>query len=205
MKTVDSIHAGTHKRRKEIVQAALACFIVKGFSATSITEICRKANASTGSVYHHFKSKSQLAAAVYLTGIREFQEGMLAALENQVDAREGLFALVAFHLKWVERHQDWARFLFHQRHAEFMGGTEVELNRLNGRFAKGMAAWFQKHIAAGHIKNLPRDVFISLLLGPAQEYSRQYLAGYGVSDIDSAAGEIGQGVWAALGNEYAQS
>lgn len=202
MKTVNSIHAGTQVRRKEIIQAALAGFISKGFTATSITDICRKANASTGSVYHHFKSKSLLAAAVYLTGIREYQEGMLAALEQQVDARDGIFALVTFHLKWVERHRDWARFLFHQRHAEFMGGTEEELNRLNGRFAKGMAAWFQKHIEAGRLKTLPRDVFISLLLGPAQEYSRQYLAGYGGLDIDSAAGEIGQGVWAALGSEH---
>jgi hypothetical protein len=125
---------------------------------------------------------------------------MLAALEEQTAARDGIFAVVGFHLKWVERHRSWAQFLFHQRHAEFMGGTEEALNRLNARFAGRMGAWFQNHIAAGRLKALPRDVFIALLLGPAQEFSRQYLAGYGVSDVDSAAGEIGEGVWAALGN-----
>jgi AcrR family transcriptional regulator len=199
MKTLKSLHAGTQIRQKEIIQAALACFIEKGFTATSVADICSKAKASTGSVYHHFKSKSQLAAAVYLSGIRDYQEGMLAALKDQVAARDGIFALVAFHLKWVDGHRAWAQFLFHQRHAEFMGGTEEELHQLNARFAFGMAAWFQKHIKDGRLKALPRDIFISLLLGPAQEYARQYLAGYGVSDIDTAVRQIAQGVWAALG------
>lgn len=200
MKTLHATHADSQRRQNTIIYAALICFVEKGFTDTSIADICRKAEASTGSVYHHFKSKSGLAAAVYLNGISDYQRGMLAALEKHTKAKEGVFALVAFHLSWVARHSEWARFLFQHRHAEFMGREETEkkLNQLNAVFAGGMAGWFKKHIDAGRFRSLPRDIFISLLMGPCQEYARQYLSGHTVSSIESATLEIAKGAWAAL-------
>ena len=34
-----------------------------------------RARASIGSIYHHFRSKEQLAAALYVEGLRDYQEG----------------------------------------------------------------------------------------------------------------------------------
>lgn len=200
MKTLNATHADSEMRQHTIIQAALTCFTEKGFTNTGIADICRAAKASTGSVYHHFGSKSGLAVAVYLNGIRDYQAGMLAALGPELTAKDGVFALIAFHLNWVARHPKWARFLFQHRHAEFMGGKEAEstLRELNAGFAGGMTNWFRKHIEAGRLKALPRDLFISLLLGPCQEFARQYLGGYTVTDVDRAAVEIAGGAWAAL-------
>lgn len=200
MKTRQSTHAHSESRRKAITDAALSCFVEKGFTHTGITEICRKAKASTGSVYHHFKSKSGLAVAVYLSGICNYQDGMLTVLEKQIEAREGIFALIGFHLRWVERYPDWARFLFQHRHAEFMAAKETEdaLKQLNTGFAEGLAAWFKNQMDAGQIRKLPRDIFIALLLGACQEYARQYLAGHAVTHVAGAVEQIAAGVWAAL-------
>ncbi len=80
MKTKNSKHTTTAARRTEIIRAALACFTELGFTPTGMVDIRRKSNASTGSIYHHFKSKEQLAAEVYLEGIRDYQEGFVTAL-----------------------------------------------------------------------------------------------------------------------------
>ncbi|MEW6079087.1 MAG: TetR/AcrR family transcriptional regulator [Thermodesulfobacteriota bacterium] len=201
MKTLNATHVNSPVRQRQIIEAALACFTEKGFPATSIADICRKAGASTGSVYHHFKSKGRLAAAIYLEGIRDYQTGMIDILSKQQTAREGIFAIVRFHLTWVKEHPEWARFLFQKRHAEYMDDTEDEMKRLNAEFAKGMSGWFQKNIEAGTIKALPRDVFIALLLGPCQEFARMVVGGYAKSDVTVAARKLAEAAWAALGAE----
>ena len=171
MKTPNATHTASPKRQREIIAAALACFTEKGFPATSIADICKKAGASTGSVYHHFKSKGRLAAAIYLEGIREYQAGMIEALLQEESAREGIIAIVRYHLMWVKQNPDWARFLFQKRHAEYMDDTEDEMKRLNAVLFQNMAVWFQKYIKAGKIRPLPHDLMMALLLGPCQEYS----------------------------------
>ena len=196
MKTLNAIHTGSKIRQQDIITAALTCFTEKGFAAASIADICQKAKASTGSVYHHFKSKSGIAAAVYLAGIRDYQDELLSALENQTDPKKGIFKIVSCHLAWVKAHPDWARFLFQHRYAMFMQESLDEMEAMNHRFATEVERWFRRQ--KGHFKALPRDVFISLLLGPCQEFSRFYLAGTAVSDMDQAASSIAGGVWEAL-------
>ena len=60
--------ARTATRRKEILQAALSCFSEQGFDATTVEQIRHRSGASTGSIYHHFKNKAHIAAALYLEG-----------------------------------------------------------------------------------------------------------------------------------------
>jgi AcrR family transcriptional regulator len=199
MKTPNATHTASPQRQREIIMAALACFTEKGFPATSIADICKKAGASTGSVYHHFKSKGRLAAAIYLEGIRDYQTGMIDALSGQASPREGIFALVHYHLMWVKKNPEWARFLFQKRHAEYMDDTEDDMKQLNAAFIRTVAGWFQTHIQAGKIRPLPRDLLIALLLGPCQEYSRQYVSGHAATDVEEAAGVMAAAAWAALG------
>ena len=199
MKTLNATHASSKNRRRQIIEAALACFTDKGFTDTSIMDICKKADASTGSVYHHFKSKGKLAAAIYLEGIRDYQTGMVKTLSKRKSARDGIYAVIRYHLVWVKKNPDWARFLFQKRHAEYMDDSENEMKRLNTEFAQGMSAWFQTHIRAGQIKPLPRDVIIALLLGPCQEFARLYISGYARTDVSSAAESLAAGVWTSLG------
>lgn len=198
MKTLNATHADSRKRKRTIIQAALNCFTEKGFTDTSIADICAKANASTGSLYHHFKSKGRLACAVYLEGISDYQTGMVAVLLEHKNTYAGISAVIHYHLNWVARHPEWARFLFQKRHAEFMGDAEAEMNQLNISFVKEMSAWFRKHVAAGYLKPLPRDILTAILLGACQEFSKMYVSGYAVSPIDTAGKEIADAVWAAV-------
>ncbi|MBN1497241.1 MAG: TetR/AcrR family transcriptional regulator [Spirochaetes bacterium] len=198
MKRQNSTHALSHTRKLAIIEAALSLFSKKGFTETSMSDICQAADASTGSVYHHFKSKEQLAAAVYIEGIGEYQRGIMDALVREEDARAGIRAIISFHLTWVKEHPLWARFLFHQRHASFMDSTDDALNTLNKTFAETMGGWFKKQVHRGTIRPRNWDLVIVIILGPCQEFSRLYLSGKSVSSVDEAIEFLTETAWLSL-------
>jgi AcrR family transcriptional regulator len=102
--------AASEKRRRAILAAALDCFVRDGVAATTMEDIRAASGASIGSIYHHFESKELLAAALYLEGISEYQDGLLRQMTRHAKARDGIRGAVAYHLGWIKSHPNWARF-----------------------------------------------------------------------------------------------
>ncbi len=193
-----SRHAGSTKRRREIVRAALECFAEFGLANATMEDIRKRSGASNGSIYHHFTSKELLAAAVYVEGLIEYQRGLLAELERHQDARAGVRAIVGYHLRWVNEHPDWARYLLEMRHAEFVATTEAAIAEENRRFVARLVGWLQPHIYAGALRRLAPDLFISMIIGPSQEYTRLWLAGRARTELSAAVEELGRAAWLAV-------
>ena len=191
-------YAGTDTRRRQIIEAALACFNEMGFIDATMEDIRSRSGASHGSIYHHFKGKDQLAAAVYLEGIIDYQTGMLTALAGLEGAREGMQGIVRYHLGWVRDHPDWARYLFQMRHAGFLAETEEAIEEENRRFAEGLGEFVRRHVEDGTLRRVPREIFIALLLGPCQEYARHWLRTGNAEDLDLAVDEIAEAAWQSL-------
>ncbi len=198
MKKLNSKHSASPGRKQKVIHAALQCFSEKGYTDTGIGDVCARSGMSVGSLYHHFKSKEQLAVAVYLEGIRDYQRGYIEALGSRKQARDGIIAIIRYHLHWVEKNPEWARYLFQMRHAGFMNDTEEEFKKLNADFFKNVSAWFRKHIESGSIRRLPPDLYPAIMMGPCQEYSRVYLSGQQVTPVDTAVKIIGDAVWRAI-------
>jgi len=198
MKTKNSRHASTPSRRKEIIKAALLCFVELGFAQTSMADIQRRSNASTGSIYHHFRSKEQLAAEVYIQGIRDYQEGFLAVLEDERSPRNGIFAVIRYHLQWVSNHPEWTRYLFQKAHAAFMASAADVFAGLNAEFMKGCARWLCVHVKAGTVRRLSPDMYVAILLGPLMEYTRLYLACQTCTPLEHAMQELASAAWNCL-------
>lgn len=60
--------------RIDILRAAAACFMERGYNATSIDDVARRLGATKGRIYHHFPSKGDLFAGVFRHGMdRIFQ------------------------------------------------------------------------------------------------------------------------------------
>lgn len=188
----------TRKRRRQIIEAALACFTEMGFLDTTMGDIRIRSSASNGSIYHHFKGKDQLAAAVYLEGLTEWQEAMVAELEEHPGALEGVYAMVRCHLRWVREHPDWIRYIFQMRHAGFMTGEEDSLAEQNKRFVQGLTQWLDPHVERGTFRRLPAELYVSLIIGPCLEFSRIWVTRPDCVDLDLAVNEIAKGAWQAL-------
>src|ERR671914_2892020 len=110
----------TRRRREAILDAALECFSTLGYDRTTLADIRKRAGASTGSIYHHFKSKEQIAASLYLQGVVETQEAGLRALLRTKSGEAGVAAQVRSYIDWVVAHPDKARFLLTMRHEQFL-------------------------------------------------------------------------------------
>jgi AcrR family transcriptional regulator len=190
--------ARSEVRRQQIVATALVCFTELGFSETTMEVIRRRSGASTGSIYNLFGSKEELAAAVYLEGLRHYQSGFVEALSKNRAAQAGVKAVVRYHLGWVEEHPDWAGYLFQMRRADFMAAATVDIKKLNQEFMKNVAAWFRPHINSGFIRRLPVDLYPALILGPCQEFAREWLAGSARTEIKTASRKIANAVWRAV-------
>ena len=184
-------------RRQEILDAALTCFLREGIAATSVDEIRAASGASVGSIYHHFGGKDGIVAALATDALADYQEGFVATLGRARSARGGIEAAVRYHLDWVEAHADLARFLF-AGDRDRSAAADDAVRALTRVFLKDVAAWFDEHARAGALRALPLDLLGAVLVGPAQEFSRGWLARRSRSSMDAARQALPAAAWAAL-------
>jgi AcrR family transcriptional regulator len=188
-------------RRREILDAALASFVEKGLVANTIEEIRRAAGASIGSLYHHFDSKDDLAAALYVEGLRDYQEGAVAELRAHPGVEEGFKAAVVHHLRWVMCHNDLAHFIFSMGGLKSPGRRAHELLDPNQSFFSEYRRWLSRHIRSGEIRKIPPDLYYALWIGPAHELARHLLSGRVKTPWQHAADLLAEAAWSSLRGE----
>lgn len=191
-------HLKTGQRRLEIIQAALSCFDEYGFNETTIEDIRKRSNASSGSIYHHFKSKDQLGAAVYLEGIKHYQQGMLENMEKNNTPKGLIVSMVSYYFQWMMDNGAWARYLMQMRQESFMELTENSIVSENKQFVENLAALFTPQIKAGKLRKLPLEIYVTLILGPCECYGRFWLDKVTVADVRLATKEIIESAWNSL-------
>lgn len=188
----------TQTRRDEILGVALECFHDLGYERTTIAIIKARAKVSTGSIYHHFSSKEQLFAELYLEGIRETQAYSLRALKRAKSAEQGVRAVVSSYLRWVQREPQKASFLLSMRRAEFVVEVEAELEALTLDLRKTLSEWTDQHVHRGELPPAKTDVLMALLVGPSEHFARQWLRGKTTTSLKVAADSLGEAAWHGL-------
>lgn len=184
-------------RRQVILDAALQAFAERGTAAATVDDVRRRSGASVGSIYHHFGDKEGLAAALYVEGLRSYQEGFLTVLRREGGAERAeraVKALVRHHLRWVAAHPDLARFLL----AGQPPGAAEAITPLNRELFGRMTEWFERQVDTGSMRPLPRDLLYATLIGPAQEFSRHWLEGRTQSSMKTAERALAQAAWDSL-------
>ena len=188
----------TAARRKAILDAALECFSTTGYDQTTLADIRDKAGASTGSIYHHFGSKEQIAASLYLEGVRQTQEAGLEALLRTRTARTGIAAQVGAYIGWVVEHPTMARFLFGMRHAPFLAADEATIATLNEDTQRRGAQWFADRIAAGELPDIEPAMRWALVFGPCRHWAGSWLRGTTQTSPEEAKRQISAAAYAGL-------
>jgi AcrR family transcriptional regulator len=59
-------------RQRQILEAAAACFVRRGFHQSTMQEICREAKLSPGSVYRYYRSKEEIIAVLVEASCADF-------------------------------------------------------------------------------------------------------------------------------------
>ncbi len=162
----------THDR---ILQAALPLFVRRGIGPTRTEEICQDAGVSNGSLFHFFRNKDALAAALYVRAIASYQSALLAELDEKRPAAQTLAALIAAHWAWIGREELSARFLFAQGAPSWHPDAAKETEALNRSTQAAFAAWRSAPAQRAALTEIPEEAFTPVLLGPSMMATRLWL------------------------------
>jgi AcrR family transcriptional regulator len=157
--------------RSRLLSVARHRFAVDGALSATLDEVRREADVSVGALYHHFPDKLSLATAVYAQVIGEYQTGFLAMLREHDTAEGGIRGGVAYHLRWVTSHRAEAVLLLGSRL------DSGELRQSNAAFFAAVRDWWRPHESYGKLRPMRIGVTSALWLGPAQEFTRYWVAG----------------------------
>ncbi len=187
-------------RKSAILNSALVVFAEKGIEATTIEDIRQRSQASVGSIYHHFGTKEGIAAALFARGIDDYWSQLIASAENQVSAEGMIHGLIEAHINWIVSKPDLARFLFSRRQAVGPAYEQAIRQRTADHFKTVFALlkpWFKQ----GLLRRLPTDLYGPALMGPAQEFSRQWLGGRSETNPRTAIKELSLIAWRSLAGD----
>jgi AcrR family transcriptional regulator len=187
-------------RKSVILAAALAVFSEKGIEEATIEDIRQRSQASVGSIYHHFGTKEGIAAALFSQGLDDYWTQLIARAQGKPNAEETIHDLIAAHIGWVTSKPDLARFLFSRRQAVSPAYEQAIRQRTADHF-KALFALLKPWFKQGALRRLSADLYAPLLMGPAQEFSRQWLSGRIQLDPRIAAKELSLAAWRSIATD----
>ena len=144
---------------------------------TRIEDIRRAAGASPSSIYNLFDGLPSLTVALLA---RTF-ERLFAHVASRALAQDrpdgAVRALVDGHLEWVLGHQDQARFMYGAMALELAQAQREELAELKASLAVPVMQHLASLVGDGALPAWPASTLEFIILGPAHEACRRYLAG----------------------------
>jgi AcrR family transcriptional regulator len=176
-------------RRRQILDAAFAAFLAKGYFATSLEDIRAGSGASTGSIYHAFKGKAAIAVALFAEAVEAWGEATAKAARDTRAPDAAIRALVEGLVDWGLACPDQFRLMDEMRFLE-------QSPELSDRLAEGRRAAEQAYgvqVEAGEVRDLPWPVARALTLGRAYEFLRQRPSAPG-----TARRVLSDAAWAAI-------
>ena len=157
-------------RRRQILDAAVACFRRRGFTGTSMAEIIRESGLSAGSIYSHFSSKDEILQATAERTLQRAERILAeAASAEQAVTPRGIARTVPRDV--VDRDlmrmflQLWSEAILDPRIAQLARGN---LRRVRDLMAGALLPWARRQGDAGPAEELARrraDGLLALMHG----------------------------------------
>lgn len=160
MKTQRDLHQ--ESTRRTILRSARRLFAQKGYSATTLDAVVRAARVTTGAVYHHFGSKTDLFRAVAEAIEVEILQRVGAATRDIQDPWSKLVSGISAMLE-ICCEPDIRRIVLVDA-PNVIGGAEwreIEIKYGYGAMREALAGLQ----AAGAIRPLPVSILAPMLLG----------------------------------------
>jgi AcrR family transcriptional regulator len=184
--------------RRSVLRHALTLFNENGVEATTIDDLRRACGQSVGTIYHHFKNKEGVVAALFFAAFDDQSRAIAERIGTLADGRAVVEALIEAYADWITIHPGLASFLFTAREAVAQGphGPAL-LERLLARY-RPVDELLAREVAAGRIRAVPEELIPALVLGAAESYARGWLAGRRAGTPASHAALLAQAAWRAL-------
>lgn len=129
--------------RDKVLATALTLFTRKGYFSTSMRDITRESGVSTGSIYHYFRDKEGVAAALYQGLIERMCGEFEAIARSHESAHDQCRAVVELLFRIAETEPEVMSFMLYVKHREFLPGerpvcSSEPFERMRGMVQRGM-------------------------------------------------------------------
>ncbi|KZK82703.1 Fatty acid metabolism regulator protein [Pseudovibrio sp. Ad13] len=158
--------ANENNRYQSILDAALELFLKQGYTSTSIAQIRNKSGATTGSIYHFFKGKPDIAVALWDQAVAGWTRETRNTPQT-ASAEDTIKASVNGLLRWGSANPDLFR-LFEELKvkAQTEGEFETIKQQMENVHLQGEALYATWQVL-GAVKPIPWSVASALIVGPA--------------------------------------
>ena len=200
VRLIEAAHPGPRGApRLAVLSHALQCFNETGIEASTIDDLRRRSGQSVGTIYHHFKNKEGVVAALFFVGLDDQSRAIEAALaEADGSARGMVAALIRAYLGWAEAASEMAHFVMLAREAVAKGpSAELLTQRLQVRY-QALDERLALAMDNAEIQRVPEDLIPALILGPAESYCRGWLAGRRSAPPSEHAQVLADAAWRSL-------
>ncbi|MCB0339680.1 MAG: TetR/AcrR family transcriptional regulator, partial [Bdellovibrionales bacterium] len=165
----------------------------------NVPDLSKESKCSVGSIYHHFRNKEEVAAALYEVGIGFFRVSLKDTIDSTADISEIVKTIVRFFLNFTESNIELSKYLWLARHSEFMTGeirhpTKVGYDDLGRLLTKTLKSGIREK----RIRQMKANILWSILFGMPLSYARDWLDGYNSEPPSKVADTFADACWRAL-------
>lgn len=198
MNTLSPRQKRTSKRRRDILNASLQCFLAHGVEAATIEQIRDISGASSGSIYHHFGSKQAIAIALYVEGLEELGNCLRREMAAHNSLEEGVGKILQAYFDWVSTNRDWALYLLRVATADLTADESQAIDEVNRVAREDLANWLKPFEERGEILFCPPELSASLVYGASTHFMRHWLSGRIETDLGSAVKRLAEAAYVSL-------
>ena len=184
--------------RRSVLRHALTLFNENGVEATTIDDLRRASGQSVGTIYHHFKNKEGVVAALFFAALDDQSRAIADRIAGLADGREMVQALIDAYTAWITNQPECAHFVFVARDSVAQGPHAADQALCQVARYAPIDAQLAQDAAAGRILPLPVDLIPALVLGATEFYARGWLAGRRQDAPAAHAGRFAMAAWRSL-------
>ena len=161
--------------KRQILFDALSCFLEFGLDATSIEMIRERSESSVGGIYHHFKNKEGVIAALVFAALDDQSRLRDQYLEQTQSLKELIYSLIYSYVDWVADQPEFAKFLLLAHYSMMKGEHRSVLIEKNKLRNKTLRNYISQYSEASLLKSAPAELMMSLVIGATENYCRAWL------------------------------
>lgn len=181
--------------RDKVLSAALGLFTRKGYFSTSVRDITAESGVSTGSLYHYFKDKEGVAAALY-QGLIDRMRGELEQITRRHEsAHDQCRAVVQLLFTITAEEPDVMAFMLYVKHREFLPNALPVCSSEPFDMMRGMV---QRGMERGEIEAGDLLVASTCLFGGAIRMATSALDGLLERPLDDYLDQVWRCSWRAV-------
>lgn len=179
--------------RQKVLDAAYELYVEHGMFDVSMKDICTKSGVSNGSIFHHFKSKDQIIAEVYVMERRTYWNAVFDAVETfDGPPPDALGHAARVSLEYQEAYPKRHRFMISCGAYYPLQELKGPVLALNDAFYARFYKWAAPHLSSGNLALLQPEMYSAIIFAPAQWLGRAWASGQSEKEPTAYGDDLAQ-------------